>query len=100
MIKHIVMWRVKNREDAKTREETCRAIKAKIESLRGRIPGMRHLEAGIDFCQSETAMDVVLYSEFESREALDGYQAHPLHEDMAKLITQYRIERRIADYEV
>jgi quinol monooxygenase YgiN len=94
------MWRVKNREDAKTREETCRAIKAKIEALRGRIPGMLHVDAGVDFSNSETSMDVVLYSEFESREALDGYQAHPAHQEMAKFITEYRIERRMVDYEV
>ena len=100
MIKHIVMWRVKNREDAKAREETCRAIKAKIEALRGKIPGMLYIEAGIDFEQSETAMDVVLYSEFESRAALDGYQVHPAHLEMAKFIADRRIERRIADYEV
>jgi quinol monooxygenase YgiN len=100
MIKHIVMWRVNNRENAAAREESCRAIKQKIEALRGRIPGMLHIEAGVDVSASDTAMDVVLYSEFESRAALDGYQDHPAHQEMAKFIADRRLERRIVDYEI
>jgi hypothetical protein len=100
MIKHIVLWRVKGREDDKSREVTCRAIREKIEGLRGRIPGMLHIEAGIDFNRSDTAMDVVLYSEFESRAALDGYQEHPAHREMADFISERRAERRTADYEI
>jgi hypothetical protein len=100
MIKHIVMWRVKDRENAATREESCRAIKQKIEALRGRIPGLLRIEAGVDFNGSDTAMDVVLYSEFESRAALDGYQVHPAHQEMAKFIGDRRSERRIVDYEI
>jgi hypothetical protein len=100
MIKHIVFWRVKGREDGQSREETARAIKEKIDGLRGRIPGMLHIEGGVDFSDSETSGDVVLYSEFESRAALDGYQVHPLHLEMAKFISDRRSERRIVDYEV
>jgi Stress responsive A/B Barrel Domain len=100
MIKHIVFWRLKNREDAKSRDENARAIKERIEGLRGKIPGLLHIEAGIDFNASETACDVVLYSEFESRAALDGYQIHPAHLEMAKFIGDRRSERRIADYEI
>jgi len=63
-------------------------------------PGSIRIEAGIDFNGSDTACDVVLYSEFESRAALDGYQEHPAHLEMAKFIADRRSERRIADYEV
>jgi hypothetical protein len=100
MIKHIVFWRLKDRENATSRDENARAIKEKIEGLRGRIPGLLHIEAGIDFNQSETACDVVLYSEFESRAALDGYQDHPAHVEIVKFIGERRTERRIADYEI
>src|SRR3954466_8970705 len=100
MIKHIVFWRLKDRENEQSREENARAIKAKIEGLRGKIPGLLHIEAGIDFERSDTACDVVLYSEFESRAALDGYQVHPAHKEMAAFIADRRAERRIADYEI
>jgi len=100
MIKHIVFWRLKNREDEASRDENARAIKQKIEGLRGKIPGLLHIEAGIDFNRSDTACDIVLYSEFESRAALDGYQDHPSHLEIVKFIGDRRSERRIADYEV
>ena len=100
MIKHIVFWRVKDRESAETREATATAIKAKIDGLRGRIPGMLHIEGGVDYNQAETAYDVVLYSEFESREALDGYQVHPAHQEIVAFIGERRTDRAIVDYEI
>jgi hypothetical protein len=100
MIKHIVFWRVKDRDDAKSREETARAIKERIDGLKGKIPGLLHIEGGVDFNNSETACDVVLYSEFDSRASLDGYQTHPAHLEMARFISERRTERRIVDYEV
>ena len=100
MIKHIVIWRVKDRQNEQTQDETARAIKAKLEGLRGRIPGLLHIEAGTDFCRSETAYDVALYSEFESRSALDGYQIHPEHQEVTSYIRERCSDRVIVDYEV
>lgn len=100
MVKHIVFWRVKGRDIDETREQTAQAIKAKIDGLRGRIPGMIHIEGAVDFNRGETAYDVVLYSEFESREALDGYQVHPAHQEIIAFIGERRTERAIVDYEI
>jgi hypothetical protein len=44
--------------------------------------------------------DLVLYSEFVSREALDAYQAHPEHLKVKPAIKADRIERRTVDYEI
>ena len=100
MIKHIVFWRVKGRDNEQTRDETVNAIKARIDELRGRIPGMVHIEGGVDFNRAETAYDVVLYSAFESREALDGYQVHPAHQEFVAFIGERRADRAIVDYEI
>lgn len=98
MITHIVMWRVKA-VDGGTKEATARAIKARIDSVQGRIPGLLRIEGGVDFNHGEPACDVVLYSEFESRAALDGYQAHPIHKELAAFIAARQTERRVVDYE-
>jgi hypothetical protein len=100
MVKHIVFWRIRGREDERTREEQARAIKAKIESLQGKIPGLLHIEAGVDIVRSEFSYDVVLYSELESRAALDAYQVHPLHKEVAAFVNERRTERANVDYEV
>ena len=99
MVKHIVFWRLKSRGDEAARDADARAIKSKIEAIRGRIPGLQRIEAGIDFSRTESSFDVVLYSEFESRAALDGYQIHPVHQEMAAYIAERRGDRAIVDYD-
>lgn len=96
MIKHIVMWRI---QDGLDKPAAAQAIKQALESLNGQIPGLLHLEVGINFVADEQAADVVLYSEFNSREALDAYQTHPAHNAAAEVVKAARSERRVVDYE-
>jgi hypothetical protein len=97
MIKHIVLWTLKNRENQQTRQETAAAIKEKID---GMIPGLLHIEGGVDFTKSADSWDVALYAELESREALAGYHVHPAHEAFKAFIGPSRQERSLIDYEV
>ena len=99
MVTHIVLWRLKPEAHGRTAADNARAIKEKLEALRGRIPGMLRLEVGLDFSREETSSDVVLLSEFESRAALDAYQVHPEHKAVAAFILEARSERRLVDYE-
>ncbi|MDH5378717.1 MAG: Dabb family protein [Gammaproteobacteria bacterium] len=100
MIKHIVMWRLKDEAAGKPKLENARLIKEKLEALNGKIPGMLLLEVGINFETSDEADDVILYSEFESLEALDAYQIHPEHLAVKPFIKERRTQRRVVDYEV
>jgi hypothetical protein len=100
VVKHIVVWRLKPEAHGRTAAQNAVSIKEKLEALRGRIPGMLRLEVGLDFSREETSSDVVLYSEFESRAALDGYQVHPEHEAVKGFILEARSERRLVDYEL
>jgi len=93
MIKHIVMWKLRNKADAEI-------IKDKLEALMGKIPGLRHIEVGIDFSSSEQSADVVLYSELESREALQAYQQHPEHQAVIPLVKAASVSRAVVDYEL
>ena len=93
MVKHIVMWRLRNKADAAE-------IKVRLEALGGKIPGLIKIEVGIDFLESEQSADVILYSELESREALGIYQAHPEHVAVIPLVKGAAISRTVVDYEV
>jgi quinol monooxygenase YgiN len=98
MVKHIVFWKVKEMP-AQEREQALRKIKQGFEAMQGVIPGLLRIEVGIDFLHSPESADFVLYSEFESREALDGYQAHPVHQAMVPMVRDIRVERRVVDYD-
>ncbi|NTW10585.1 MAG: Dabb family protein [Chlorobiaceae bacterium] len=99
MIKHIVIWKLKDFAEGNHREANAAIVKQGLESLLGRIPGMTVIEIGFDFSRSETSGDIVLYSEFHGREALEAYQKHPEHLALKDFIVSVTQERRVADYE-
>lgn len=99
MVKHIVFWKLKDEANGMSKAENAAAIKQKLEDLNGKIEGCIKLEIGFDFLHSVESADVVLYSEFESKEALDFYANHPLHKAVMPFIAEARSERRVVDYE-
>lgn len=100
MVKHIVIWKLKETAHDLPKSENARLIKEKLEALNGQIPGLLKLEVGIDFLHSPDSGDIVLYSEFESREALLGYQDHPLHRAVMPFVAKARETRIAVDYEI
>ena len=99
MVVHIVMWRLQESALGNGKAANARLIQSKLEALRGRIPGLRRLEVGLDFSAGPASADVVLVSEFDTREALAAYQAHPEHKAVVAFVTQVVSERRVVDYE-
>jgi quinol monooxygenase YgiN len=98
MVRHIVLWRLKESANGRSKAENAAEIKRLLEDLNGKIPGLLKLEVGYDFSRAAESSDIVLYSEFESRAALDAYQTHPLHEAVKPVVMAAREERRLVDY--
>ena len=97
MIKHIVMWNVRG-DTAEEKSAAVRFLKSRFEALVGRIPGLRHLEIGVDTSCVDYACDVVLYTEFESQQALDAYATHPEHARVRRELAGPRTARYQVDY--
>lgn len=100
MVKHIVFWKLKEYAEGRDKAANARLIGERLEALGGRIPGLLKIEVGLNFLHGDTSSDVALYSELESREALDAYQAHPEHQAVVPLIRALTSERRSVDYEI
>jgi quinol monooxygenase YgiN len=100
MIKHIVMWKLKDSALGATKQENALKMKQMAEALYGVIPGLLKLEVGIDFSATPSSGDIVLYSEFPDRATLDAYQVHPEHQKCVTFIKEVVTERRLVDYEV
>ena len=98
MIKHIVMWDLRG-DTAAEKARGISLLKKSFESLRGRIPGLLHLEIGVDSSGIDYACDVVLYSEFDSQAALDAYATHPEHLRVKHELSDLRVARHQVDYE-
>jgi hypothetical protein len=99
MIKHIVLWKLKDFAEGATKQQNIVKVKTMLENMRGNIPGMLKLEVGLNLETSEAGSDISLYTEFESREALAAYQVHPIHMKVKAFLPLIRTERRVVDYE-
>jgi Stress responsive A/B Barrel Domain len=97
-IKHIVMWNVRG-DDPATRRAHMELVKREFESLGGQVPGLLCVEVGIDESRIDYACDVVLYTEFASREALAAYAVHPEHLRVKQALGDLRVARHQVDYE-
>lgn len=100
MVKHIVMWNLKESAEGRSKDENLQEMKARLEGLKDKIGEIKFLEVGINFNETGDAFDMVLYTEFENREALDIYQNHPEHIRVRDFVRGVRLERKVVDYEI
>jgi quinol monooxygenase YgiN len=99
LIRHIVMWQVRG-DTGEAKLASIEQLKAAFLGLRGRIPGLLHLEVGVDTSRVDYACDVVLVSDFASQEALDAYASHPEHLRVRQELGDLRTARHQVDYPV
>lgn len=100
MIKHIVCWKLKDEANGNDKSANAKQIKEKLEALKGQIEGLVNIEVGINIPEYPANYDVVLYSEVESKEALDHYQNHPLHQAVLPFVREVVVSRVAVDYEI
>lgn len=99
MIKHIVVWKLKDEAAGAGKAENARAIKEGLEGLSALIPGS-FIEVGLDVGALPNTWDAVIYSEFVDLAALHAYQVHPEHQRMAAFVREVAEMRAGIDYEV
>lgn len=97
MVKHIIIWKLKEEID----QESVKAeIKRELEGLVGKIEGLLEMKIMIEGYAC-SAGDLLMDSTFESKAALDAYQAHPAHQKIANGLVRPNAAARLSfDYEV
>ena len=100
MVKHIILWKLKDELTKEQISEVKADIKSGLEGLKGQIPGLIDIQVITEGLASSNA-DVMLDATFESEEALKGYAVHPKHVAMANGKVRPCIASRVCmDYEV
>ncbi len=94
MVKHIILWKLKEELGGKSKSEVLEGIKGGLEGLYGKVPGLLKISVEISPLPSSNA-DVMLYSELESENALKGYQTHPEHVKAADTYVRPYTETRM-----
>ena len=96
MIAHIVLFKLKE-----PTPENALTVKEMLLSMDGKLPMLRHLEAGTDVIRSERSYDVALYTRFDSLTDLQSYQVHPYHADTVVPFMKANCSSIVAaDYEI
>lgn len=100
MVKHVILWQLKDELSAEEKNNVKKGIKEGLEGLAGKIPGLLEIKVQIEGLASSNA-DVMLDSSFTDEEALKGYAVHPDHVAVADgKVRPYTKTRACLDYEV
>lgn len=78
MVKHIILWQLKDEYSAEEKENIKAGIKEGLEGLKGQIPGLVDIKVNTNGLASSNA-DLMLDSTFEDEASLKGYSTHPAH---------------------
>ncbi|HWQ20952.1 MAG TPA: Dabb family protein [Methanotrichaceae archaeon] len=100
MMRHIVMFKMKESAEGADKSENLNKVRSGLESLVGKIPEIRSFDVGQDILNTALSYDLVLCSEFESKDDLFRYQKHPEHVKIAELVGRVCANRIVVDYTV
>ena len=101
MVKHIILWTLNPDLTEEEKHEVKVGIKAGLESLVGKVPGLLDVKVHIDGRLGTSTADVMLDSTLVSPEALSVYAGHPEHVAVANTkVRPYTVQRSCLDFEV
>ena len=90
MVKHIILWTLKDEFSTDEKDKIKLGIKEGLESLTGRIPGLE-----------SSTVDLMLDSTFEDEAALKAYSVNPAHVEVADTkVRPFTASRACLDYEI
>lgn len=98
MVKHIVLFKLKDEVPADKKLTAMKELKAAIEALPAKISVIRKIEVGLNMNPGET-WSIALYSEFDTLDDVKFYATHPEHVAAGKLIADVKENRACVDYE-
>lgn len=101
MVKHIILWKLREDLSAEEKKSVKAGIKAGLEGLQGVVPGLTSVHVQTDGILPSSTADVMLDCTLESAEALKGYAKHPAHVEVASTkVRPYTVVRTCLDFEV
>lgn len=99
MVKHIILWQLKDELTAEEKVQVKTGIKEGLEGLKGQIPGLTEIHVQTEGLPSSN-VDVMLDSAFTDEAALKAYAVHPAHVEVADTkVRPYTKSRACLDYE-
>ena len=100
MVKHIILWQLKDGLSNEEKSEVLKGIKEGLEGLKGIVPEIIDLHVQTEKLESSNA-DVMLDSTFATEEDLKKYAVSPEHVKVAnEKVRPFTKTRTCMDFEV
>ena len=99
MVKHIVLFKLKDEVPETDKLVVMNKFKEAIEALPAKISVIRKIEAGLNMNPGES-WHIALYSEFDNLDDVKFYATHPDHVAAGKIIAEAKESRSCVDYEI
>lgn len=104
MIRHVVMWKLKDEAEGASKQKNAEKMKLILEGLKINIDEIKNVEVGINISEDDdepgTAWDVVLISDFETELDYTMYTRNEHHKKALKFINSVIEERGFVDYKM
>lgn len=104
MIRHVVMWKLKEEAEGATKQKNAEKMKLILEGLKTNIDEIKAVEVGINITEEDdeagSAFDVVLISDFETELDYTMYTRNAHHKKAIEFINSVIKERHFVDYKV
>ena len=98
MVRHVILWKLKEELSAEQVTEVKAGIKEGLEGLKNQIPGIVDIKVYTEGLPSSN-VDVMLDSTFEDEASLKGYAVHPKHVAVADgKVRPYTASRNCLDF--
>ena len=100
MVKHVIIWTLKEEYSEQEKADIKRGIKEGLEGLKDKVPGIVEIKVYTEGLASSNT-DLMLDTTFTDEEALKGYAVHPEHVAVANSkVRPFTKLRSCFDYEV
>lgn len=98
MLKHIVIFKLKEFAEGNNKLENARLIKQRLEELPTIIPQIFGYEIGLNSLKDPRAYDMVLIASFRSMDDFLIYQNNPAHKKALEFIMKRAEDAKVVDY--
>ena len=93
MIKHVVCYKLIDKNDAD-------AVRSTLLSLDGKVATLKSIEVGKNFLESERSFDLVLITVFDDRDGFEEYRTDAYHTGVVMPFVRSHVEKSVSvDFE-
>tara|TARA_B100000809_G_scaffold237914_1_gene258231 strand:- start:26064 stop:26369 length:306 start_codon:yes stop_codon:yes gene_type:complete len=101
MYKHVVLWKLKEEADGKSRKELALEVKRRLDALPAHISEIKGFETAINIGDyGASFFDVSIVAVFDTKDTFWAYTKYPIHDEVVAYIQSVQEAEHIVDYEV